>query len=120
MCLRPGDLDVLVKQVLAQLKRIAITDKPRVDEMFLRYNTARTGYISRENMRDLCYRLQLPVDDDVIAAVSFVVCCGCDHHVLLCNVAVTIMFLSPSIAAEVVLAYVHDCSHREVKQGRTN
>lgn len=119
MCLRPGDLDVLVKQVLAQLKRIAITDKPRVDEMFLRYNTARTGYISRENMRDLCYRLQLPVDDDVIAAVSFVVCCGCDH-VLLCNVAVTIMFLSPSIAAEVVLAYVHDCSHREVKQGRTN
>ena len=67
---RPGDLEQLVKQVRAQLKKIAITDKSRVDEMFLRYDRDRTGYIGVENMRDLCRRLQLPVDDDLIMAVS--------------------------------------------------
>jgi len=64
-----GDLDQLVRQVRMQLKKIAITDKSRVDEMFLRYDTDRTGYIGIENMRDLCRRLQLPVDDDVILAL---------------------------------------------------
>lgn len=64
-----GDLETLVRQVRAQLKKIAITDKSRVDEMFLRYDTDRTGYISVDNMRDLCRRLQLPVDDDVILAL---------------------------------------------------
>ena len=67
---RAGDLEQLVKQVRAQLKKIAITDKSRVDEMFLRYDRDRTGYIGVENMRDLCRRLQLPVDDDVIMGVS--------------------------------------------------
>ena len=67
---REGDLDDLVKQVRAQLKKIAITDKTRVDEMFLRYDNDRTGYIDALNMRDLCRRLQLPADDDVINAVS--------------------------------------------------
>ncbi|XP_041360930.1 EF-hand domain-containing protein 1-like [Gigantopelta aegis] len=62
----PGDLENLVKQVRAQLKKIAITDKTRVDEMFLRYNSDRTGYIDANNMRDLCHRLQLPIDDDVL------------------------------------------------------
>ncbi|KAL8623691.1 hypothetical protein ACOMHN_004756 [Nucella lapillus] len=64
-----GDLDQLVRQVRAQLKKIAITDKSRVDEMFLRYDRDRTGHISVDNMRDLCRRLQLPVDDDVILAL---------------------------------------------------
>ncbi|XP_071118908.1 EF-hand domain-containing protein 1-like [Haliotis cracherodii] len=64
-----GDLENLVRQVRAQLKKIAITDKSRVDEMFLRYDTDRTGYIDCNNMRDLCRRLQLPVDDDVIEAL---------------------------------------------------
>ena len=58
-----------MSQVRAQLKKIAITDKTRVDEMFLRYNSNRTGAIDALNMRDLCRRLQLPADDDVINAV---------------------------------------------------
>ncbi|KAK3580258.1 hypothetical protein CHS0354_012787 [Potamilus streckersoni] len=61
-----GDLEVLVSQVRAQLKKIAITDKTRVDEMFLRLDKDRTGYIDACNMKDLCRRLQLPCDDDVI------------------------------------------------------
>ena len=64
-----GDLNLLVQQVRAQLKKIAITDKTRVDEMFLRYDNDRTGYIDALNMRDLCRRLQLPADDDLINAV---------------------------------------------------
>ena len=64
-----GDLNTLVQQVRAQLKKIAITDKTRVDEMFLRYDKDRTGCIDALNMRDLCRRLQLPADDDVINAV---------------------------------------------------
>ena len=64
-----GDLNILVQQVRAQLKKIAITDKTRVDEMFLRYDNDRTGYIDALNMRDLCRRLQLPADDDLINAV---------------------------------------------------
>ncbi|KAL5013732.1 hypothetical protein ScPMuIL_008002 [Solemya velum] len=64
-----GDLENLVKQVRAQLKKIAITDKTRVDVMFLRYDSDRTGFIDSKNMKDLCHRLQLPVDDDVINAL---------------------------------------------------
>ncbi|XP_052763597.1 EF-hand domain-containing protein 1-like [Mya arenaria] len=64
-----GDLGILVQQVRAQLKKIAITDKTRVDEMFLRYNTDRTGFIDALNMRDLCRRLQLPADDDLVNAL---------------------------------------------------
>ena len=71
LSIRDGDLDTLVQQVRAQLKKIAITDKTRVDEMFLRYNTDRTGYIDALNMRDLLKRLQLPADDDVVNSVSF-------------------------------------------------
>lgn len=55
----------------AQLKKIAITDKARVDTMFLRYNKDRTGYIGVEDMRALCRSLQLPVDEDVINEVSY-------------------------------------------------
>ncbi|CAG5136782.1 unnamed protein product, partial [Candidula unifasciata] len=65
----PGDLDIMVKQVLAQLKKIAITDKSRIDEMFLRYNNDRTGCIDKGNLRDLCKRLQLPTDDDLLEAL---------------------------------------------------
>jgi len=66
---QPGDLDIMVRQVRAQLKKIAITDKSRVDEMFLRYNKDRTGFIDINNLKDLCKRLQLPVDSDVLEAV---------------------------------------------------
>ena len=60
----------MVRQVRAQLKKIAITDKARIDEMFLRYNNDRTGAINTNNLRDLCKRLQLPIDEDVLQAVS--------------------------------------------------
>lgn len=66
---QPGDLELMVMQVRAQLKKIAITDKSRVDEMFLRYNNDRTGFIDINNLRDLCKRLQLPIDQDVLQAV---------------------------------------------------
>ncbi|KAK0042970.1 EF-hand domain-containing protein 1-like isoform X2 [Biomphalaria pfeifferi] len=66
---QPGDLENMVRQVKAQLKKLSITDKSRIDEMFLRYNNDRTGYIDINNLRDLCKRLQLPIDQDVLESV---------------------------------------------------
>ncbi|XP_059155901.1 EF-hand domain-containing protein 1-like isoform X2 [Physella acuta] len=66
---RPGDLEGMVHQVRSQLKKLAITDKSRIDEMFLRYNSDRTGFIDLSNLRDICKRLQLPIDQDVLEIV---------------------------------------------------
>lgn len=38
--------------------------------MFLRYDSDRTGYISRENIKDLFRKICLPLDDDLIDAVT--------------------------------------------------
>jgi len=69
--------------VRAQLKKIAITDKCRVDEMFLRYNNDRTGFIDVNNLRDLCKRLQLPIDDDVLQTVICQISSGSEGKVSL-------------------------------------
>lgn len=66
---QPGDLENLVREVKGQLKKISITDKNRVDEMFLRYDTNRSGFIDQAKLADMCGRLHLPVDDDVITAI---------------------------------------------------
>jgi len=78
-----GDLALMVGQVRAQLKKIAITDKCRVDEMFLRYNNDRTGFIDVNNLRDLCKRLQLPIDDDVLQTVICQISSGSEGKVSL-------------------------------------
>ncbi len=38
--------------------------------MFLRYDSDRTGFLSRENVKDLFRKISLPLDDDIIDAVS--------------------------------------------------
>ena len=37
--------------------------------MFLKYDSDRTGFITRENMKDLFRKVTLPLDDDIINAV---------------------------------------------------
>lgn len=69
MC-RAGDIDKLVDQTIVQMKRIGITDKKDVYEMFLRYNKDRNGYLGSENIREICKKLHLPVDNDVIQEVN--------------------------------------------------
>ncbi|XP_074656210.1 EF-hand domain-containing protein 1-like [Tubulanus polymorphus] len=64
-----GDLGRLVAEVKSQLKKMAITDKSRFDEMFLRYNSDRMGFIDREHLKDMCQQLQLPGDSDVLDVI---------------------------------------------------
>ncbi|CAH1773631.1 unnamed protein product [Owenia fusiformis] len=66
---KSGDLVNLVREVKGQLKKISITDKNRVDEMFLRYDTNRSGFIDQFKLADMCGRLHLPVDQDVMEAI---------------------------------------------------
>ena len=67
---RTGDKDRLVKEIKGQLKKMAIVDKNRMDEMFLRYDSARLGYIDVTQLGDMCNRLQLPAEPDIMQAVS--------------------------------------------------
>ena len=40
--------------------------------MFLKYDSDRTGFISKENVKDLFRKVNLPLDDDIITTVIFV------------------------------------------------
>ncbi|KAF6020172.1 EFHC1 [Bugula neritina] len=64
-----GDLEKLVNEVKGQVKKIAITGKHRIDELFLRYDTNRSGYIDKSKLRDMCKAISLPLDDDVMNAL---------------------------------------------------
>lgn len=64
-----GDINKLVDQTIVQMKRIGITDKKDVYEMFLRYNKDRNGYLGSENIKEICKKLHLPVDNDVIQEI---------------------------------------------------
>ncbi|KAA3672213.1 uncharacterized protein DEA37_0013318, partial [Paragonimus westermani] len=60
----------MTHELKTQLKKMAITDKTRVDEMFLRYNKDRLGFIDIENLKDMCRKMQLPPDEDVLNAAT--------------------------------------------------
>ncbi|TGZ64345.1 hypothetical protein CRM22_006425 [Opisthorchis felineus] len=64
-----GDVLGLANEIKTQLKKLAITDRTRIDEMFLYYNKDRLGYIDIENLKDICKKLQLPPDEDVLDAL---------------------------------------------------
>lgn len=49
---------------------LLLTGKNRIDELFLRYDANRSGFIDKENLRDMCKAISLPLDDDVMNAVS--------------------------------------------------
>ncbi|KAF5401149.1 EF-hand domain-containing protein 1 [Paragonimus heterotremus] len=64
-----GDMLDMMNELKTQLKKMAITDKTRLDEMFLRYNKDRLGFIDIENLKDMCRKMQLPPDEDVLNAL---------------------------------------------------
>jgi hypothetical protein len=41
--------------------------------MFLRYDSDRSGFISRENIKDLFRQISLPLDDDIINTVLIII-----------------------------------------------
>lgn len=62
----PHELDALVNEVKGQLKKIAITSSNRKDQVFLGIDMARQGYISKDNLRDMCIKQHLPCNRDII------------------------------------------------------
>jgi len=68
----PGELEAIVKEVKGQLRRLAITGNSRKDRVFLGIDVARSGFVSKENLRDMCIKQQLPCDNDIIDVVSLI------------------------------------------------
>ncbi|KAH8849710.1 EF-hand domain-containing protein 1 [Schistosoma japonicum] len=64
-----GDIENVMNEVRVQLKKMAITDKCRIDDMFLTYNKDRHGCINSENLKDMCKKIHIPPDDDILQAL---------------------------------------------------
>lgn len=78
----PGELDDLVSEVKGQLKKLAITANNRKDRVFLGVDMDRQGYITRENLREMCKKQHLPCDDDVINKLALEISNDPDHITL--------------------------------------
>lgn len=63
------ELEHLVDEVVGQLKKLAITGSSRKDRMYLGVDVGRLGFVSKDNLRDMCVNHQLPCDDDVVDSV---------------------------------------------------
>ena len=69
VCGRPGELEKLVEGVRQQLRDLAITSNQEPGKIFLGLDMTRAGYVSKENLRDVCIRHNLPCADDIIDCV---------------------------------------------------
>lgn len=58
------DLSMLIRG------HVSSVGKNRIDELFLRYDSNRSGFIDKTKLRDMCKAISLPLDDDVMDAVS--------------------------------------------------
>ena len=71
LCIRrPGELENLTREVIGQVRRLAITGKTRQDKVFLGVDVSRLGYVNKENLREICVNHHLPSDPDIIDLVS--------------------------------------------------
>ena len=69
MFFREGDFARLYQEIRNKLKSTRITSAEDIRQMFLKYDADRTGFITRENIKDLFRKTSLPLDDDIIDAV---------------------------------------------------
>ena len=70
MIFRQGELEELVQEVKGQLKKIAITASNRKDKVFLDIDMDRQGFISKENLQEMCLKQHLPSDAQIIDRVN--------------------------------------------------
>ncbi|VDK79378.1 unnamed protein product [Dibothriocephalus latus] len=61
-------MDKMVEELEVQFGKMALTDSSRIDGMFLKYNKDRLTYVDLINLKDMCKKLQLPGDEDVLNA----------------------------------------------------
>lgn len=69
---RPGDLERIYAEIRNKIKSSRITNAEELRQMFLRYDSDRIGFISRENVKDLFRKICLPLDDDIIDTVIII------------------------------------------------
>jgi Ca2+-binding EF-hand superfamily protein len=66
---RPGDFDRIYAEIKNKLKSSRITNPEELRQMFLKYDSDRTGFITKENIKDLFRKISLPLDNDIIGQV---------------------------------------------------
>ena len=66
---RPGDFDRIYSEIKNKLKSSRITNPEEIRQLFLKYDTDRSGYITKSNIKDLFRTVSLPLDDDIIDQV---------------------------------------------------
>ncbi|XP_078584990.1 EF-hand domain-containing protein 1-like [Branchiostoma floridae x Branchiostoma japonicum] len=71
-----GDLSDLVQEVRFQLQKDNYMNHSSLREAFLWYDKDRSGKIDKSEVRNLCRRCNLPVDDDLLDALI----AECDHN----------------------------------------
>ncbi|KAL5968441.1 EF-hand domain-containing protein 1 [Taenia solium] len=62
----PEDIDKMVDDLAVQLRKLALSDETRMDALFLKYNKDRLCFVDIEALKDVCKKLQLPGDEDVL------------------------------------------------------
>ena len=60
----------MVNELAVQLRKLALNDEIRIDALFLKYNKDRLCFVDIENLKDLCKKLQLPEDEDILNLVG--------------------------------------------------
>lgn len=66
---KQGDFDRVYAEVKNKLKSSRITNVEELRSLFLKYDSDRTGFITKENVKDLLRKVSLPLDDDIIEAM---------------------------------------------------
>lgn len=52
------------------MKSIGLTDRSEIFELFLKYDKDREGYLKAKHIENICKKLHIPSDKDVINEVS--------------------------------------------------
>ena len=71
---RPGDVDRLLQEVRMQLQRDNYLNFGSLTEAFLQYDRDRSGRVDAEELKKICHKQNLPLDDDIMEAVSTLQC----------------------------------------------
>ncbi len=66
---RQGDFDRIYAEIKNKLKSSRINNAEELRALFLKYDSDRTGFISKENVKDLFRKVSLPLDDDIISTM---------------------------------------------------
>lgn len=74
----PGDLQALLKEVKTQLKKNNYINFNSLTEAFLQYDRNRSGTIDINELKKVCHKQNLPLDDDLMAALINE--CGVDEN----------------------------------------